>query len=475
MRLARWFDGWLLVVVAFALLLRLALLAGSGFDGLYGQDAYAYLDAARALRQGAEVGRFYWPLGYPALLALAGAGDATGQTINLLLGALLPALVYTLTRQAGSGRAGALIAALLMSACGQAVQSSLVTMADIPALAWATASAVALGEYRRRARARWLVITAVLLALAAVTRWVYLLLALPWALAVAVHWRGLRWRQVSLAAAAAFAVLLPQIIYTGTHPAPRLYNWDGWSAEHALRREFQNVEGAFHYEQINALFYLRPVYDALYLPPLLTAFVPLGWAALLRRRRWPEAALLAGWPLLIYAFLIGVPHQNIRYPLIVFPAVAALVGLACDAGFTRLGGRVAIVVGGLVIVGVGQMVMAGQETIRPFIARQQSDRQAAVWAARYIASGATIYTFGLALTLRHRTGFDVVEIYYETPETLAGRWRPGQADYLLLNLWEIENRWQGLAPQVAYHWLRDRRGLERIGREGYYTLFRVKG
>jgi len=59
----------LLLLFAGGILLRLLLLTPTGFDGLYGQDAYAYYDFAgelrAALNQGRAPGDFFWPLGYP--------------------------------------------------------------------------------------------------------------------------------------------------------------------------------------------------------------------------------------------------------------------------------------------------------------------------------------------------------------------------------------------------------------------------
>jgi hypothetical protein len=81
----------------------------------------------------------------------------------------------------------------------------------------------------------------------------------------------------------------------------------------------------------------------------------------------------------------------------------------------------------------------------------------------------------LTLTLQYYTPFDVHEIYYETPQTLAENWQHGRIDYLLINVWQIENQWEGREPQIAYHWLRDERGLTLIERYGNYTLFRVAG
>jgi hypothetical protein len=84
-----------------------------------------------------------------------------------------------------------------------------------------------------------------------------------------------------------------------------------------------------------------------------------------------------------------------------------------------------------------------------------------------------LYTFGLTLTLQHETPFTVYELYYERPASLAAK--RGQNDYLLLNLWVIENQWQGREPYIAYHWLDDNRGLTRLERYGNYTLFRIDG
>jgi hypothetical protein len=129
----------------------------------------------------------------------------------------------------------------------------------------------------------------------------------------------------------------------------------------------------------------------------------------------------------------------------------------------------------LVAFGAAQTLVAARGTIGTFIANQERDLQTAAWTARQVPAGATLYTFGLTLTLRHHTSLNVYEIYYETPQTLAARWTHGRSDYLLLNLWQIQNQWVGREPDTAYRWLRDQRGLEQIARYGNYTLFKVKG
>ncbi|MFN8447321.1 MAG: glycosyltransferase family 39 protein [Anaerolineae bacterium] len=226
--LDRWFgraDGWLIAGV-FAISLIARLVFTTRFDGLYGQDAYAYYNYAQSMARGGDLAPFFWPLGYPALLAsgfaLFGATALTAQAINLLLGALIAGLVYLLARQVGVGRSGALAAGLIAALCGQAIQSSIVVMADIPALAWALLSAVTLLEYLRADRLRWLVFAALLLALACVTRWLYLALVPAWGAAVLLTWKRPRWRHLLVAGAAAALVLLPQAAVSLHSPFPVL-------------------------------------------------------------------------------------------------------------------------------------------------------------------------------------------------------------------------------------------------------------
>jgi len=483
-----------IVMLLFAggVLLCLLLLTQTHFDGLYGQDAYAYYDFAGELRAALSEGRapqpFFWPLGYPALLAATqavfGTQPENGQAVNVLMGAALAPLVYVLARHIGGERPGALIAGLLMGICGQALQSSLVIMSDIPALFWATVSALALWKYkndsigtRHVSSLFWCALT---LALAGITRWLYLILVIPWALAA---WRGrIRWQETILTVVAASIILVPQMLYSRTHTQPVLnHAWtQGWSPPNALRQVFETVDGHLEYLTVNGLFYARPFYDSYYLAPLFTPFLLFGLLRLLRGQKYAALLLLGGWALLPYLFLAGIPYQNIRFPLIVFPVVAILAGLGVEYAASRIGRIVRqpypmLAVAVLVIFGAAQTLNAGAHTIGTFIANQQADKAAAAWTGEHVPAGATLYTFGLTLTLQHYTTLNVYEIYYETPATLDQKWTRGQADYLLLNVWNIENQWAGRAPQVDYHWLRDTRGLTIFGKHGNFTLFKIKG
>src|SRR3954447_22455836 len=95
------------------LVLALAVPAGGlalrrGFDGLYGQDPYAYYDYAvgplrTALLHLSPPPPFFWPPGYPLFVALAslvvGIAPQAGQLVSLTCGALAAVFTLRLARE----------------------------------------------------------------------------------------------------------------------------------------------------------------------------------------------------------------------------------------------------------------------------------------------------------------------------------------------------------------------------------------
>ncbi|MEO8397503.1 MAG: phospholipid carrier-dependent glycosyltransferase, partial [Chloroflexota bacterium] len=423
-----------LILGVFALSLALRVGFTVGFDGLYGQDPYAYYNYGQTLRQSISqhqpLPAFFWPLGYPALLAIGftifGQSALTAQAISLLLGALLAPTIYVLARQLGARSSGAFVAALIMASCGQAIQSSFVVMADIPALFWALLSAILLIHYLHSDQRRWLFLAALTLAIACVTRWLYLALIPVWALTLLLTWRGLRWRETLAAGIAAALILLPQAAVSLHSPYPVLdHAWvEGWSPANYFSNEFNNVDGHFVYDQANALFYAHPYYNSYFLAPIFAPFILLGlWA--IRRKRISLLILLA-WALLPYLFLAGIPYQNIRFPLIVMPAVAILAGLGLEAlqsaaaqrsrglfflPSPRLRGRGVggegqpqelqhialsqrrLIFAALLIIGLALMLSADRPMLATFVANQTRDKTSVQWALDHIPAAARLYTF----------------------------------------------------------------------------------
>src|SRR5690606_7131771 len=132
---------------------------------------------------------FFWPPGYPFLVALAslllGPVPQAGQLVSLLAGSAVPVLTVLLAREVAPAEAGdgatlvPAAAGVLVALNGQLWQSSAVVMADTTGLALATAGAWAVARYGRRRGARWLLLAAALLCAATLTRWIYGVVAIP--------------------------------------------------------------------------------------------------------------------------------------------------------------------------------------------------------------------------------------------------------------------------------------------------------
>jgi hypothetical protein len=95
---AAWPFGLALLIAAVTRLV-------SPFDGLYGQDVFAYFQFARAiwphLVHGTPLPDLFWPRGYPiavaVLLPLAGGGPFAGQLVSALALAWTAAATLLLT------------------------------------------------------------------------------------------------------------------------------------------------------------------------------------------------------------------------------------------------------------------------------------------------------------------------------------------------------------------------------------------
>lgn len=486
-----------------SLVLRLSIVAQHGFDGLYGQDAYEYYDFAGELVNFVKTRNapppFFWSIGYPLHLAagfaVLGESETLALAISVLLGALISPLVYLLGLQFGLHQTPAFFAGILIGISGQALQSSLVVMSDVPALFWALLSAVTFMQYLKSDKPMWLVITGFCVSIACLTRWIYLVLPALYLVMILITWtRWTRIIDVLLAIFASGIPLIPQLIYNRYNPTVVLeHSWvQNWSPANIFAKDFVNIDGTFHYETINGLFYAYPIYDIRYMSPILTILLIIGIIAIVRTKIWSRVLFALGWILLPYLFLAGIPYQNIRFPLISMPiiAVLALVGFQMvieqihntttdEKTDVPASKRIRLILSaGVYIWLIGGLIHTGLNGFNyanSFVIQHQQTKAIVEWIKEEVPKDSTLYAFDITATIIHYSDLNVIEFFYETPGTLNQRWFRGREDYLLLNVWQVENQWDGRGPQDNYHWFRDERGVEEIGRLHNFTLFKVEG
>lgn len=511
-RVEKFLPLWLFVL---ALGIRLLIIPILGLDGLYGQDAFAYMGCVHELvrMHWGEVpcGDLYWPLGYPLLAALftlvTHSEPAGAQLASTVAGATVAPLAYWMVIESGAAatvrldagthrRATAALdegsiaaaAGLIAGVCGALILSSMLVMSDAAGLFWASLSVCLLLRWDRaacdgRAQTAWLLLAAAALALAVVTRWIFTGLLIPVGafLAVAAARRpgAARSRSSVLlrgivlpgaGAALVFALIVVPQLYINLHSSYPLSSdsWIvSWNLANAWRTSFDTGSGHFTYPVPPLLYNAAPLFYPIYMFPLLTPFVFYG-AWQLRRSR--SLILLAGWPVTLYLYLIGTSQENLRFSLAFFTPVAvlAVVGLFCMRARLATSHRWLLL--------VLSLVLAAPFTYRA-IARFGSALAQQLSAIRYVQSQvpsrATVVTFELSISLQYYTDLVILDLSEQSPQSLRQHVCRDGGAYLYVDGAKLESQWVGKSPDQGFRWLRERIGLARIGQQGAWTLFRI--
>lgn len=473
-----------------ALLARLMLLLVHPFDGLYGQDAFAYynyaIDLRTALLQGQTTPPFFWPIGFPlhlvAWMSVIGVTPLSAQLVSVIAGALVAPLTYALTREVLINRepqraqSAALVAGLIVAVGGQLMISSLSIMSDATALLWATLSAWCVLRYTRTLKWPWFGLAVFALSVAVITRWAMALLAVPWTLAVLVtwrqHWTTIGWRRaVALCASAAIigGVIVGGQLLSGSHTGDlHVYSWD---LANVARHNVANTDGAFQFALPMAIYYAQALAHPAYVFPLLLPLLLIGlWS--LRKVSPPTGVLLIGWPLICYVFLSGVTWQNPRFMVAYLPPLAVWVAI----GFDRLRERDRVwrsLAVGLVGVGLIGMCAWSVRVVANFIDRKDADLEVIHQIDRLVPPDGTLIAFGLTSTARQYTDLRVIELYYLDEAALNAETQSGEPHYLLIDVASIESQWRAKSPGSNYRWLRSHTVLTPIGSFPPYSLFRI--
>jgi 4-amino-4-deoxy-L-arabinose transferase-like glycosyltransferase len=507
--IARLAFGAPLWLFLFALGVRLAVVGAFRLDGLTGQDAFAYLQCGREilhLHPGElPCSDFYWPWGYPLLAALFMFASQSvpfgAQLASMVAGAALAPLTYWLVSECvltGTAtvqqRNIACAAGLIVALGGVLMLSSVAVMSDAPGLFWATLSACLLLRWRRRSGARntWpLLLAATALALAIVTRWIYAAVLLPFGVFViaTIHRElgrlrlqhhgsqspaaYLRVLPLVLAACLFFMIVSAQVHVTRLASTPLLdRGWlADWSLLNAVRTSFENPEGHFSFRMPPVIFYATPLFHPLYLFPLLTACVFNGvW----QLRRSHALLLLGGWFAAIYLYLIGIPQENLRFPLALYTPVAvfASVGIFC----IPLPSRWPLHTPARWLLLAAALLAALPFSYRA-LARFHAAAASQLADIRYLQSqlpaAATVITFELSISLDYYTHLKIVDLYAQSPQSLRPLVCGGDAVYVYVREQKLESQWAAQSPARNFHWLRDQVGLQQIGLHGDWTLYRA--
>jgi 4-amino-4-deoxy-L-arabinose transferase-like glycosyltransferase len=484
-------------VLAGALLALAAgvLAARRGFDGLYGQDAYAYFDYSTAsVRQSLlhlqPLEPFFWPPGYPLLVAaaslVAGPVPLAGQLVSLLMGALVPIFTILLARELfRADEALPLLAGAIVIVSGQLWQSSVVVMADTTGLALATFSAWCLARYASGGRGVWLIAASAALAYAMLARWIYGIVAVPFAAYVLLARRPRRWHDgavVVLALVVAALVLIPTVgpplvglLSHPDEPAAFAGNFQvySWSPLNALRHDFFTADGHLEYALPNGVYYAIAPANLAFFGPLLAVWIVVG---LFAARHWPRATVLlvVGWAASVFLFHAGAPWQNFRFTLAYLPPLAILAAAGLLLAWRRASRPLRLLVAACAAVGLLLCAGSAVRLVERFIDTKNQELSLVHWVQAQTPPDAQLMTFGPTLAFRHYSSMPTFDLFDLRPADIYDILSNPAPHYLLVDEASVEDQWLDQPPSTNFHLLRDGPGLEWLGSDGSYTLYRVR-
>jgi len=492
-------PGKFLALFLLAIVVRTAAVLLTGFDGLYGQDAFAYYENARLIQQTFPdlegIRRDYWPvgkaapIGYPAavalFLALLGTSPLAGQVLSLLAGSFVPPLLFLLTLAVlahtdwpdrDKDLAG-IFAGLLAIFSGALVRSSLVVMADALGLGLATLSALLAVRYSESGRLAVMALLALSMGLAILVRNANAILALAICTYIFFSMRrrsGLRLTHVIIGVGIGIVLLLPQALMAlGNRPTMVSESALAmWNPLNAFRSSFVTANGSQSHLLPNFLFYLASVVHPAYLGPLVLPAVVLGIVQLMKLPAKNAVLLLGAWLLMFYVILIGTPFQNFRYTESYFPplAIAAGIGFAASLRNVR---RAKLSLAIWVAVTFASMWVFGYLHLQKFVQRKAVELEVTRWVGAHSSRNMKVLSFAVTPSIRHYSGLDAKELYYQDTMSLKSLLNSGQTLFVA-DFSNVGTQWRNTKVFDLVEWIREHYAMEKAGEVLPYRAYVIK-
>ncbi len=492
-------SGKFLALFLLAIVVRTTAVLLTDFDGLYGQDAFAYYENAKLIQQTFPdlegIRRDYWPagkaapIGYPAAVALfltlLGSSPLAGQVLSMLAGSFVPPLLFLLTLamlahadwpERDKDLAG-IFAGLLAIFSGALIRSSLVVMADALGLSLATLSALLAVRYSESGRLAIIALLALSMGLAILVRNPNATLALATCAYIFFSMRersGLRLTHIMIGVGIGIVLLLPQVLLA-LGDRPTMVSESAlamWNPLNAFRSSFVTANGSQSHLLPNFLFYLAPVVHPASLGPLVLPAVVLGIVQLMKLPSKNGVLLLGGWLLMFYVILIGTPFQNFRYTESYFPPLAIAAGIGFVAALRNVPtGRVSLTA--WVAVTFASMWIFGYLHVQKFVQRKAVELQVTQWVAAHCSSDMKVLSFAVTPSIRHYLGLDAKELYYQDTTSLNSLLHSGQTLFVA-DFSYVETQWRNTRVFDLVEWIREHYAMEKAGEILPYRAYVIK-
>lgn len=439
----------LVIPVIFVLLVAVVLILN--FNGLYGQDSHEYfrytLELRSTLFTSQQPGPFFWPVYYP----LAGAFFSLliGNTLISLQGISILAMAFTaffliLSIQElfrTTSKIALLFIGVFFVLAPFIFRTGLIVMSEMLSLFFITGGIYFGLKYLKAEQFKHLLLFAGFCSGAVFTRYNALLIIAPFVLSIG--WtiiRNKRWIHLLGGLVIAFLCILPQWIIhqpmTGSGMEHYLLN--EWSVLNFFRNEFHLQDGHLSYTLPNFIYafqYLvHPGFTFLGIP-LLVLFG--------KKQCSPPLLIILGSMILYSVFLMGLPTQNDRLMIPVFPMALLLLypGFTKAVAWANKRNWVLPLGLGLLVLSQGFLI---KRALNPFVELNRFERNL-VNQIDLPNTTTPIYTFSVDGALKsYGVQNPIYNLWYDNLPL------PDSTAYALFNPTQFQEQWEGRS--VMYNW-----------------------
>lgn len=496
----------LLFIVSF--LFRLLLVFVFQFDGLYGQDAYAYYDYSKIFHDSVLSFQlppnFYWPIGYylfTSIFSIFTAGNIgyAAMLVSLNAGSLCAGVIYLITYELlkinnmsfgqgilrsaqndGENKKISLYAGLIICFSGVVVKASIVIMSDALGLLFASLSMLYIVKYYNTQKPAHIAISFISLALAIMARYAYLILLIPFCIIVIYiirkpYNRVDTLKHYGFAVFLGLLVFLPQlyyiskygIAYVPSQPEERTWVVE-WSPVNFFLRDFSTKDGTMHYKIWNGLYYLSPIFHPLYLSVFGFTFL-YGFLVSLKNKHYPILLFCVLWILFIYIYLAGSPYQSLRYTLSFLPGLAILSAIGLGALNVKRDFRQLFLYAGIVV-----LIAFGVYHLKTFAEQKQDELKIVNWVNNNIPDGSQIFSFEITSALNHYSKIKPHEFYSLNRAELKNIIdSSATGEYFILPEDKLNSQWKGLPIEQNFQYLKSNYKLIPVTELNYYKVYKL--
>ncbi len=485
----------LLFIISF--LFRLTFVFIFQFDGLYGQDAYAYYDYSKIFHDSVLSfhipPNFYWPIGYylfTSIFSIFTAGNIgyAAMLVSLNAGSLCAGVVFLITYELlkenyeeTERKKISLYAGLIFCFSGVVVKSSIVIMSDALGLLFASLSMLYLLKFNNGQKLSCILLAFTWLALAIMTRYAYLILLIPFGIILiyiirkSPYNRATNLKHYIFGLICSLLVFLPQlyyiakfgIAYVPSQPEERTWVVE-WSPANFLAKDFFTKDGVMHNKIWNALYYLSPIFHPLYLSVFGLTFV-YGFLTLLRKKQCLITLFCLFWIIFFYVYLAGSPYQSLRYTLAFLPALVIISAIGLGTLNVRNVFRRSFL-----YAGITALVVFDVYHLKGFAEQKQDELKIVNWVNNNIADGSQIFSFEITPALKHYSKIKPHEFYLLKQHELKSMIDSSNAnEYFILPEDKLNTQWKALPIEQNFQFLKSNYKLIPVAELNYYKVYKL--